>query len=341
MGNIQNVIVRSHGSDNIYTFTLTAEELLGIARVDRFEESKREGVNRALDQNHAMEIAEAMLDPELPWLEPILGDLRGQSWTHDEGKRRLEFGDGAYISIDDGQHRLAALALLEPKEVEKLTFTVTVTHGLPLKRRLRIFRMQAKRKKLDPRLDLAQRHRLGDWRSPLDGEAYRLVLALNTEDGSPLKGMIQVTEVAKEGGGETINAKTLHTALRRAIGSQSPLNELEPAEREDAVRNLVTAASEVWTKAWGSPEHVITASRGMSALFSLVVNGPNFRGAMGDDFSLKKLRDALGRAKSFDWSVEKLRGEKTPETVKRLDAAIHRGRAQSKAKGNHVEEARV
>ncbi len=340
MSSIQNVITRVHGSDTIYTFTLTAPELLKIARVDRFEESKREGVNRALDQNHAIAIAEALLQPEIMWLEPILGDMRGQSWTYDEKKRSLEFGEGGYISIDDGQHRLTALKLLEPTEMEKLSFTVTVTHGLPIKRRLEIFRMQAKRKRLNARLDLALRYRLDDWRSPLDGEAYKLLLALNTEDGSPLKGMIQVTEVASEGGAETVNGKTLHSAIRRAIGPQSPMSELNPAQRAEALKTLVAVAAEIWKKAWDSPEHMLATSRGMSALLSLVVNAPNFRGATGDDFSAKKLREVLSRAKSFDWSAEKLRGEKASETVKRLDAAIRRG-AQTKTKANHADEART
>ena len=231
---INQVIEVNQGGHDVYTFPLPAKLLIQLARIERFGQDK-DGVNRMLNQGHVEEIAVAMSSKAHPvlWLEPIIGDLRG-SWIFHDGK--LVVGDDASISVDDGQHRVFALqcGLLTEAEIADLVFLVTATKGLPYEMRLRIFRMQTERRQIDARLDLAQRNHLGDWASPLDCEAYQLVLELNATEGSPLFGRIQIDETKlrpyEKGASKeilpNINARGLYSTMRTIIGRRSPLHQL-------------------------------------------------------------------------------------------------------------------
>ena len=101
MAHIKNVVQSTQHGDKMYTFVLDAPKLLALCQIERFGEGT-DGVERKLDENHALEIAAAMLDADVVWREPICGDLRG-NWVFENGQ--LSYKDGAYISVDDAQHR--------------------------------------------------------------------------------------------------------------------------------------------------------------------------------------------------------------------------------------------
>src|SRR5690606_36608866 len=143
------------------------------------------------------DIANAMLDPKIVWMESVLGDLTGGSWLYDSETRVLRGSPAGYISIDDGQHRFMALSVLNAAERAKLEFTVQVTIGLSYERRLKIYRMQKERKVIDSRLDLAQRHRLSEWKTECDRESCELRLKLTSDTTSPLRGVIILEEQEK------------------------------------------------------------------------------------------------------------------------------------------------
>jgi hypothetical protein len=109
----------------IYNFTVSADDLPGISRVEGFGQVA-EGVNRQYDENHALRIADAMLRPETVMLESICGDLRGD-WVFRNGL--LVPNKGAYLSIDDGQHRRAACEALNAEERARWSFPVVATMG--------------------------------------------------------------------------------------------------------------------------------------------------------------------------------------------------------------------
>ena len=327
---ITRVNVHAQHGDKVFTFSLTAEEVMALCRVERFGFDP-EGVNRKLDNDHALRISEAMLDHDILWLEPILGDLAGGKWRYDERENSLVGNDDAYVSIDDGQHRWHALSLLNPLERVHLSFTVSATMGLPFERRLKIFRMQKNRKPLDSRLDLAQRHRLNDWKNAADREAYELVLKLNADTTSPLKGMVVLEEQSKrpyEGRHRPvgINAKGLHATLRSVLGTSSPLSALSPEQRSRVVLTLIQLAADMWPSEWKSDQHVLTTARGINAILMLVVSSPNFRGAIGDNFSQESLRQGLAWAQSFKWTTSSLRNVSVREIVVRLDQSIGRNK---------------
>jgi DGQHR domain-containing protein len=319
----------------VYSFVISADQLLQVARIDRFGESS-DGVNRKLDERHALRIAEAMVQTDTVMLDAICGDLKGD-WRVENG--RLIPGEGAYLSIDDGQHRYVACTLLNLEERERWSFNVTATKGLDYTTRLRVFRQQRLRKHIDSRLDLAQRHRLDEWANDAQRQAYKLVLELNSDPNSPLKGMIVLEETVKrpyehQHRAEGINANGLWGSLTSVMGKGSPLYGLSLEKRAEVALNLIRVASEVWSTAWCSKGHVLTTARGINAVVKLIVSGPNFRVVIGDDFRVENLRRALELAKRFNWTVKAHKNASQKEMVAALDDTIGRSHQRAIEQGS-------
>lgn len=319
----------------IYLFNLSADDLVKYSTVERFGESS-DGVNRKYDERHALAIAEAMLDPNTVMLDSICGDLRGD-WQLDRG--RLIAGPGAYISIDDGQHRRGACEVLNPEERLRWSFPVVATKGLDYETRLNIFRQQKKRKPIDSRLDLAQRHKLDDWKTDAEREAYNLVLRLNSDAASPLRGMIIIDETVKrpyENKHQTvgINANGLWSTLRSVMGKGSPLYALSLEKRSEVALNMIFVASEVWVKSWKSDAHMLTTARGINAVLSLIVSGSNFRIKIGDDFRIESLREALMLGSRFNWTTRANKNRGVREITGLLDDAIGRSHQRKLEQGS-------
>ncbi|MES2953137.1 MAG: hypothetical protein V4674_01090 [Patescibacteria group bacterium] len=325
MEKITGVNVALQRDERIYSFVLTGDQVLQLCRVERFGEDV-EGVNRQFDQKHAEEIMAAMANGKSLWLEPILGDLRS-GWKYKDGELRYDEDD--YISIDDGQHRWGALKMLNAEERDHLSFTINATMNLSFNQRLEIFRMQMHRKQIDARLDLAQRHKLGDWKSPIDREAYELVLKLQSDQASPLRGKILLNEQVKRPYEARhrptgINAKGMVVTLRSVLGGRSPLHVLSADRRAQVVITMISLAADIWPNAWESDQHVLTTARGINAILSLLLSSPNFRAQVGNDFTQESLRKGLQLAKSFQWSVTKNKNDGVNKIVDRLDQAIGR-----------------
>lgn len=318
----------------VYLFNISANDLVKLSTVERFGESS-DGVNRKYDERHAIRIAEAMLQPGTVMLDSVCGDLRGD-WRVDRG--RLVAGPGAYISIDDGQHRRGACELLNFDERSRWSFPVVATMGLDYETRLKIFRQQKQRKPIDSRLDLAQRHKLDDWRNDAEREAYNLILKLNSSSASPLKGMIIIDETVRrpyENRHQTvgINSNGLWSTLKSVMGQGSPLYALSLEKRSEVAVNMIFIASEVWKKAWRSDDHVLTTARGINAVLSLIVSGGNFRIKIGDDFRMESLREALELGARFNWTNKANRNRGVREITQLLDDTIGRSHQRNRERG--------
>ncbi len=314
------------GNATLHSFTMTAEQLREFGRVEHFGVDDN-GVNRGYDEGHAIAIAEAMNGGAV-LLDSICGSLEGD-WKIVDGK--LIAGEGAYFTIDDGQHRREALELLTQEERAVWSFAIVATIGFTREERLKIFRQQAKRKRIDGKLDLAQRYELSDWRNAEEEAAYRLVLRFNEDPGSPLHGIVVLGEVighAPEG----INGKGLWTVLTSAMSRRSPLYVCSLEERSTALWNLVMAANDVWPKIWRSETHMLTTSRGIGAIVKLVVSGTEFRGTIGDNFTFESVRRALGYASKFHWTKSSRNRDSTSQISAELDAFI--GRARNRDSGS-------
>lgn len=335
---LNEVLTSAQREYTIYTFVLQAADLIRLCRVERFGVDEN-GVNRLLNHDHVLEIAEVMADPESLWLEPIIGDLRG-GWKYEDGK--FLYDDDAYISVDDGQHRVYALQseLLTERERSRLAFTVNATQGLDYEHRLKIFRMQKERRPIDPRLDLAQRNVLGDWKSEVDKEAYQLVLELTNNSDSPLKGRVQLNETDArpyENGSSMengLNARGLFASARTLSGRRSPLYTFPVAKRAEIIIDTIRLASQVWSNHWDKKSSMLSTARGINAVLQLFVLGVNFRAQVGTTFTPNSIRAGLELGSSFDWSSCKAKNQGVREIANRLDQAIGRGLQNAMKRSN-------
>ncbi len=324
------VITTEQQGTIVYTFVMTADQLLSHAKVERFGDSS-DGVNRQYDENHALAIAQAMTEPNTLMQDAICGDLKG-AWEVRDGK--LYGAEGCYLSIDDGQHRCAACQVLNPQERSKWSFTVIATMGLPYKQRLQVFRQQALRKPIDKRLDLAQRHTLDEWKSDAEREAYNLILQLNSDPNSPLKGMIVLEEKPKRPYEHQhrvagINANGLWGSFKSVMSKGSPLYGLSLEKRSEVTRNIIAVAADTWPRAWSSKDHALTTSRGLNAVVKLIVSGPSFRAVIGEDFTIENLRRALGLGVKYNWLAKAHKNMTQAEITAALDAVIGRAYQRS------------
>lgn len=333
------VNVMQQKEHKVYTFVMTADDLTRYARVDRFGDSSN-GVNRKLNESHAMAIAISMTESQSLMLDAICGDLQG-NWQLRHGKL-VPMNEDAVLSIDDGQHRWYAVTeLLNPEERARWSFTIVATMGLDYATRLHIFRQQSKRRKIDAKLDLAQRWQLDEWKTDAEREAYRLLLELNSDPTSPLKGMIILDETTKRSyehqhRPEGINASGLWRSLKSAMSKGSPLFTLSMEKRVEVVRNMIKLASETWSSAWESDNHILTTARGINAVLMMMVSSPEFRGVIGNDFRVESLRRGFQHAKRFRWNKEQHKHSDINEITRGLNRVIASSRLRESS-GEQIE----
>jgi hypothetical protein len=204
---------------------------------------------------------------------------------------------------------------------------------MPYEERLRVFRQQGLRRRIDSRLDLAQRHRLSEWGSDSERAAYELILQLQADTNSPLCGQIILKETVKRPyehrhRPEGINAAGLWATLKSVMSKSSPLHTLSLDKRAEVASNLIRVASETWPSAWGSTKHILTTARGINAILKLMVSGADFRGVIGDDFRIESLQRAFEYAKTFNWTRDRWKNAGVGEITDELNKAIARGRSR-------------
>ena len=272
-----------------------------------------------------MAIAQAMsTDPDITFTENPRGSLEN-GWELIDGE--LHYKAGAFISLDDGQHRRGALEMLNLEELAKWEFVITCTKDVPYAVRLKLFMQQDKGERIDSRLKLAMRNEIGDWDSDAARRAYELCCDLAHDPRSPLRDLIILTETDTrpyEGQHRPagINVAGLHNAFTSLMSRNSPLSGLTPEEQLNVCKNIIGAASTVWAKSWRNPDSVLTTSKGVNAILKVVISGRSFRMAANGDFRYENLVQVFRHASKFDWSARKSSGESETQLRQRLDEAI-------------------
>lgn len=322
----------------LFTFVVKAEELMSLARVERFNEVEK-GVERKLNYSHVQQMVEFMRGSNASFAEPILGDLRG-SWRLDQKRQTLHREGDAYLLVDDGQHRLASLHLLTSEERDRWEFKVTATLNTSYQERLRRFIQQLKRLKLDTHLVLQIQDRGDLFTDPISKLAYGIGKRLATEPGSPLRGLIFLEERASRRQPEGEDASKLEPLLGKIPPAQmlreqtlgiinisgimrdlrqvasSPHSAIRALGQEQQFRVLVcimNVAKEIWPQEWNDPRlYFLRRSPGIAAIFHLLLVGRNFKALLDKAFrnsvltispeAKDRVRQALGYAKGYDWS---------------------------------------
>lgn len=318
----------------VYVLCLDAETVKKLCRIRRFS-ADRGGVNRELNEPHAMRIALAMNDPEVLWPEAIVATPRGL-WGYEEGRFRYVPGEFCFVA-DDGQHRTVALqsGKVEPERMKLLQFTVICPPDLKFQDRLRLTLNQGKRKRPNPNEELAWMYETGQWPNDAWKEAYGLVLELNAQPTSPLYERIGIVKKAglqddgtEEGSLRRLKAKTIHTALRKIVGSaRSPVVSFPEAERRRIIFDTFQMASETWTESWGQPGSALASDqKSLAAILTVLADGTHFARIVGHTFTPRAIREALGYASRFDWSTDAINRHGLAKVIaERLDDAIGRG----------------
>lgn len=325
-GVIHPVLITHQREVTLYTFTLDSATFMKLARVERFGEHAN-GVNRQLKERRAFAIAEAMVQEDTVFAGNPVGSLEGD-WRLDGGV--LHYGVGAHLTLDDGQHRRAALEILNDEERKRWEFTITATKGVDYAVRLKLFMQQTKGQAVDARLMLAMQAEISEWKNDAEARAYELCRDLSVDPRSPLRGLIIMGETDMrpyEGRHRPagINVKGLHVTFTSLMSVRSPLAQLSNEKQLEVIKNLIRAASSVWKNAWKSDKHILTTARGINAVCKLIVSGRSFQAAVGNDFRYENLVQVLSGAQKFDWGVKKAKNESERSIMERLDASIGRG----------------
>lgn len=308
----------------IYTFNLTAALMVELCRVERFGVHAN-GVQRRFKERRAMSIALAMsVDPDTTFTENPRGSLEN-GWTFEDGC--LRYTEGAYIVLDDGQHRRGALEMLTDEERANWEFVVTCTQDVPYPVRLKLFLQQDKGERIDSRLRLSMRHEINDWDNENQRRAYDLCVDLAHDPRSPLKDMIILEETDTrpyEGRHRPagINVSGMHNAFTSLMSRTSPLATLPPEKQLEVCKNIIRAAAKVWGKSWKNSGHCLTTAKGINAVLKLIISGRSFRIAAEGNFTYENLVNVFGHAAKFDWSAKRSVGESESQLRDRLDAAI-------------------
>lgn len=290
------------GSELI-TFVVSAHDLIALAKVERFNETEV-GVERKLNYTHVLGLVDFMRKPNASLAEPILGDLRG-GWELDQSRQVLAGQNGVGISIDDGQHRIAALQLLSPEERSRWEFKVTATVNTPFAERCRRFIQQLKRLKLDTHLVWQIQDRADLFPDSISKIAYGIAKRLATRPDSPLYGLIRMEErvprrepagadaetlksligsvppatALREGTLGIVNVSGIMRDLRLIVASPHSCIRSYPEETQyEILSRLFNSAKETWPDEWNNPkQHFLRRADGLAGLIQLFVVGNAFK----------------------------------------------------------------
>ncbi|MBT5808008.1 hypothetical protein HOI18_01910 [Candidatus Uhrbacteria bacterium] len=312
-------VMRQMGSD-LLVFVIDATELLKFATTLRYEDSHQLGINRDLVHNRVKEIAKAMKQPDATMRGALQGAFYagdGCEWWYDAEAKTLrgmietEDGkilDGCFLTIDDGQHRLAALELLSAAVLANWQFTIQAGLNLTREKRIEMFLQDEERKRVARRLVLAMCNERGRFKSDAEKVAYSTALLLDAHPTSPFKEQIffgQSTRVPKE----MIAVTTLLNQLKVACGNgkATRLRSLrDEKKKQDAILQMFIAASQQWHSSWGRSDRVLGKNIAYLALLRLLIAGANFHAILRGDYRIESFRKAFEMGRNFKW--EKMKG---------------------------------
>lgn len=332
---ITNVALMKQRHDSIYIFSLSASDLLKHGRIEHFFDNEN-GVQRQQRVRKVDGLLKAMSRPETIFVESIIVYLAGGEWTYSDST--LVGPEGGYLSVDDGQHRLAALRRLDKKQLKEWAFPVhAIDSSLDRERRIAMFLQQEYGAPLDARLRLSMRHHVGEWANDIERDAYEICLKLATDDDSVLKNSILIGELEyrpRENHGavsDQINVKGLHTALVKAKQGNSPLNQLSVDDQAKVIKTYLRAISVTWKGSWNSSKQTLSTSRGIGALLMMFRMSPQFIAVVGVELTEAKFAEVLSYMKTYSWSIAATKNVAQAVQIAKLDETIKRSIDRSTA----------
>ncbi len=244
--------------------------------------------------------------------DPIQGCLYaadGHEWVFDE-KRSVLIGevetdpdkrlDACFLTIDDGQHRFAALEMLSGDNRQHWNFAITAGKDMSLEERIQLFIQGEKRQRVAPRLLLQEQDATNTFINEATATAYRAAKSLNEASGSPLKGKIYFGQNSKVPKG-MISVSSMMGQLQYAVGRNSRLIPYTRDQQKQALLNLFIAASQQWASHWGREDKTLGKHVGYLTLITLLTRSGNLHSLLNGDLSLESFKRAIEFAKGFKW----------------------------------------
>lgn len=329
---------------------IDGETLAQQYRVRRYKYDHGAGVNRILDDNRTLEIAESMqAGNSLVSTDNLV--------LHLEGKYRRKLGkllltNESILEVIDGQHRTLAVELLEPAQRRKWAFTAHIYVNLTHEQKLKLFFQQTLRKPIHTAMSLQLKAQLGQFSNSKEELCYRCCEIINTDERSPLKGLVDFDEPEYAAGGRKqlsaagrvqtapghVTLSALMRILRTLYTKRSPLYGFNLEQLSNVLLWTLQAAKATWGTNWRDVTSPLRLSSGLEVIF-LVHNQAQFCQALGMDYKRSGIMQAFQYGSGFRWNVDKTKiaiqamrrpignSASAPEL---LAQAIHRGLMKSR-----------
>ncbi|NQV90631.1 DGQHR domain-containing protein [Candidatus Uhrbacteria bacterium] len=315
---IPGVQVMRQGKQEFLVFVLHARTLVKISTVLRFSDHPM-GVNRDLTFNRVLSFATDIKRRDIKHLRfPIIGSFYGSEgvdWVFDRASGTLigqvesnkdDILDGCFLAVDDGQHRLGALELLQGDDFPDWQFMVQATIGMSREDRIKLFVQDTLGKKVPPRLVLMMRDVTNSFEDKLTETAYRAARLLNEDPASPFRAKIYFDQNARVPQG-MVSVTSLMRTLRYVLGPKSRLSPLTSEEQKRAILNMFIAASEQWSNHWGKPDKMLGRNIGYLTLLTLLAKSGNLHSLLSERYDVKAFREAFEMGSGFGWEKHALR----------------------------------
>ncbi len=265
-------LLKQHGA-TVYSFKISAAEFLGRGNVERLSEGNREdAIQRDLIENHALNIAAAMLDPSVLWPDSLVIALSHEPKVKNG---QLSLPDVYSFLVDDGQHRLYGLRIIQEMgdKIPDIEFQVFATFGLSVEERVQLFKLQTKRKAVTRDFSLALSDKANSHKNEAEARAYAVVMILAKNSDSPLQSHIALPGRSKQIGQQTcwLSTSVVVTMLRPMFAPKAPWTELSNDEAARALMCYFDELLNMWSNAWRNPdEYVLCGNRAICALITML-----------------------------------------------------------------------
>jgi DGQHR domain-containing protein len=225
-------------------------------------------IQRIKDPSRCKEIGEYVQKPDSVLPNSIVVNLTDKvriEPTHDEARVTIVFPsiEGRYAYLLDGQHRLGGFEFSGSVEFD---LPVLALHKAPDEIAGKIFAdINSKQEKVSDvhLLDLYYKIKA---LPQDDAQAMDVVLMLNTDDDSPLKGRVKTMQGQKD---TWVKNTFLRMILQPFTGKGGILSQMTGAQQARVFKSYLLAVRELLPEAWGSKKHVLTKAMGLEIVLSV------------------------------------------------------------------------
>lgn len=303
---MENIRVRAQkanqGTLPFYIFLITSDDLAYISYVVRRSEDQKEGIQRIATPERVSEIA-SFINESIDVIFPnnlIINFDKTVIFRPDED--RPEEGEliiprkKHIAQIIDGQHRLFGLEAAK----KKINIIVVAFSELDLAQRAKLFlTINSKQKGINTSLiyDLFGITRTG---KTVELLAVDIAKSLNTDEDSPFKGMIKLTDARKKEK-ESLSLAACVTALKKILKNKDvPFSSLDYQQQVVVLKNYFSSIKQLFALQWGARGHVLTKTLGFNALMR-VFPKVHLRCILKQDLLCKNVKIDIDNWENFDF----------------------------------------